>query len=76
MRHDYPTLKDMRHIGPESEKNISGVCSACGVTLLAWLEESDPCGPALVNRIQELFKLHVAEYHPHPPRLRVNQPAA
>jgi len=64
-----PILTDVRHIGPDRDRNISGTCSACGVTLLAWLKQSEESEPVLERRLETLFRQHVdAHHHPRMPR--------
>ncbi len=62
-----PFLNDVRQIGPNGEREISGVCSNCGVVLLAWLNDSDaeatPAG--LRAKLERVFGRHVAEKHPN-----------
>jgi hypothetical protein len=70
MRYVLPTLINIHHLGPQGDRNISGTCSACGVTLLAWLEDSEPTGPALGNRFELIFRNHVEECHSRDARLR------
>jgi hypothetical protein len=45
-----PQLLDIRQIGPDSEKDISGKCSACGDYLLAGLEESEKPNPERLRK--------------------------
>jgi hypothetical protein len=61
-----PALNDVRHIGAKGDRNISGVCSACGTALLIWLEDSEAAKPSLPDRLDAIFKAHVAECHPQP----------
>src|SRR5271170_5129303 len=62
-----PFLNDVRQIGPNGEREISGVCANCGVVLLAWLNDSDaeatPAG--LRAKLERVFGRHVAEKHPN-----------
>jgi hypothetical protein len=64
MRYPSPALRDVRQIGPKRDRNISGICSACGTALLAWLRDSEAAEPSLPDRLDAIFKAHVAEYHP------------
>lgn len=70
MRYIAPSLTTIHHIGPTADRNISGTCSACGITLLAWLEDSEQTGPTLTNRFEALFRKHVEECHPRVAPLR------
>jgi hypothetical protein len=70
MRYVSPSLTNVHHLGPNGDRNISGTCSVCGVTLLAWLEDSERTGPALTNRFEALFGKHVDECHPRVAPLR------
>ena len=57
-----PRLVDVRQIGPKSERDISGKCSACGVVLIARLDNSEDAKPEqLRERLEELFARHVIE---------------
>jgi hypothetical protein len=57
-----PRLVDIRQIGPKSERDISGRCSACGVVLIARLDNWDDAKPAqLRERLESLFTRHIAE---------------
>jgi hypothetical protein len=57
-------LRDHRARGPDRDRQISGVCSACGDTLLEWLEtDAKPDPKALRERIEILFERHVEECH-------------
>jgi len=71
-----PALKDIRQIGPKRDRNISGICSACGTALLAWLEDSEAAKPSLPDRLDAVFKAHVAECHPRPAGHARRLPAA
>ena len=64
MRYISPSLINIYHLGPNGDRNISGTCSACGVTLLAWLEDCEPTGPVLTDKFAVLFRNHVEEFHP------------
>jgi hypothetical protein len=70
MRTASPSLVNIHHLGANGDRNISGRCSACGVTLLAWLEDSEPTGPALEDRFELIFRNHVEECHPRDARVR------
>ena len=62
-------LTDVRQIGPGSERQISGVCSACGTTLLARLNDKDePNRDQLEARLKKVFDDHLARDHGHPQR--------
>lgn len=52
-----PALRDIRQIGPKRDRNISGICSACGTALLAWLEDSEAAKPSLPEKLDAVFKL-------------------
>ena len=57
-----PRLIDVRQIGPNSERDISGRCSACGVVLIARLDHWESAAPQpLRNKLDKLFERHVAE---------------
>jgi hypothetical protein len=57
-----PRLVDVRQIGPKSERDISGRCSACGVTLIARLDNSEDPSPAhLKSKLDKLFERHITE---------------
>jgi len=57
-----PRLIDVRQIGPNSERDISGRCSACGVILIARLEHWDNAAPDLLRKkLDKLFERHLAE---------------
>jgi hypothetical protein len=57
-------LDDIRQIGPNSERDISGVCSGCGTTLLARLDSKGiPTREQLEDALQALFSRHVSEEH-------------
>jgi len=58
-------LSDVRQIGPNRERDISGVCSACGATLLAWLDNGENVTPRLLRaKLEQVFERHVTERHP------------
>jgi hypothetical protein len=57
-----PHLVDVRQIGPKSERDISGRCSACGMVLIARLENCEEAQPArLRQKLDKLFTRHMAE---------------
>jgi hypothetical protein len=57
-----PRLIDVRQIGPNSERDISGRCSACGVILIARLDHGENLAPGLLrNKLDKLFERHLAE---------------
>jgi len=57
-------LEDVRQIGPGSERDISGVCTYCGTTLLARIDsKAVPARAQLEDALQRLFDRHVAEEH-------------
>jgi hypothetical protein len=61
-----PQLLDIRQIGPDSEKDISGKCSACGDYLLAGLDESEKPNPERLRKaLEETFVRHIAARHAH-----------
>jgi hypothetical protein len=57
-----PRLTDVRQIGPNSERDISGRCSACGVVLIARLDQREDAEPELLrNKLEELFARHLID---------------
>jgi hypothetical protein len=57
-----PRLVDVRQIGPDSKRDISGRCSACGVVLIARLNHLEDALPELLRKkLDKLFERHVAE---------------
>jgi hypothetical protein len=57
-----PRLIDVRQIGPNSERDISGRCSACGVILIARLDHGENPAPGLLrNKLDKLFERHLTE---------------
>jgi hypothetical protein len=57
-----PRLIDVRQIGPNSERDISGRCSVCGVILIARLDHWENAAPELLrNKLNKLFERHLAE---------------
>ncbi len=59
---DPPRLIDVRQIGPQSERDISGRCSACGVVLIARLDKSEEIKPEMLrDKLDKLFNRHLSE---------------
>jgi hypothetical protein len=57
-------MRDVRQIGPGSERHISGICKKCGTTLLASLDEKTAPTQALLNaNLEIVFKRHVLTEH-------------
>ncbi|HUK24853.1 MAG TPA: hypothetical protein VLV49_09760 [Terriglobales bacterium] len=57
-------LGDIRQIGRDSERDISGICSACGTTLLARVDSRRiPARAQLQETLQAVFQKHVAQEH-------------
>jgi ferredoxin len=61
-----PRLVDVRQIGPNSECDISGRCSVCGVILIARLNSRGDATAIerreqLENKLERLFDRHVSE---------------
>jgi hypothetical protein len=57
-----PRLVDVRQIGPNSERDISGRCSACGVILIARLDHWENAAPELLRKkLDKSFERHLAE---------------
>jgi hypothetical protein len=57
-----PRLTDIRQIGPNSERDISGRCSACGVVLIARLNNwEDPEPELLRDKLEKLFARHLID---------------
>lgn len=69
-----PLLIDVRQIGPDKERDISGVCSACGATLLARLRNDveKPTPERLHSELEAVFERHAAEKHPFEGKSAVN----
>lgn len=62
---DVPKLVDIRQIGPNSNRDISGICPGCGDTLFARLDQSVRANhDVLEQRLQDHFEQHVCERHP------------
>jgi CheY-like chemotaxis protein len=61
-----PVLRDVRQIGPDKERDVSGVCSACGATVLARLRNDvvKPSPERLHSELDAIFERHVSEKHP------------
>jgi len=57
-------LRDIRQIGPDSERDISGICSVCGTALLARVDmKTIPSRSRLEGALQGVFNRHTAEHH-------------
>jgi hypothetical protein len=57
-----PRLIDVRQIGPNSQRDISGRCSACGVVLLARLDNLEAATPKLLRaKLEKLFARHLSD---------------
>ena len=57
-----PRLIDVRQIGPDSERDISGRCSACGVVLIARLDNRESSNlEALRSKLEKLFARNLTE---------------
>ncbi len=57
-----PRLTDVRQIGPNSERDISGRCSACGVVLIARLDNWEAAKPELLRgKLEKLFARHLID---------------
>ncbi len=57
-----PRLIVVRQIGPKSERDISGRCSACGVIVIARLEHWENAASDLLRKkLDKLFERHLAE---------------
>jgi hypothetical protein len=61
-----PVLNEVHQNAPDRERNISGLCSSCGDTLLAWLDVADanPTPDRLRAKLDRVFEQHLAESHP------------
>ncbi|HEY6183972.1 MAG TPA: hypothetical protein VIW67_17120 [Terriglobales bacterium] len=59
-----PGLLDVRQIGPNRERDISGVCSTCQTTLLVTLNSPKiPSRDELEAALLDVFSHHVTEFH-------------
>ncbi len=57
-----PQLLDVRQIGPKSERDISGRCSACNAVMIARLDNwEEPKLEQLRERLDSVFARHLAE---------------
>jgi hypothetical protein len=57
-----PRLIDVRQIEPDRGRNISGRCSACGVVLIARLDNRESSNlEALRSKLEKLFARHLTE---------------
>lgn len=57
-----PRLIDVRQIGPQSERDISGRCSVCGAVLIARLDNWEAVNPQrLRDKLEKVFSRHIAE---------------
>jgi hypothetical protein len=57
-----PHVVDVRQIGPDSERFVSGRCSECGDYLLATLSKPVPPRAELLTlTLEALFKKHLAD---------------
>ena len=56
---------NLRQRGPDRERNISGICSTCGDTLLERLDAGDatPNPEFLRAKLDRVFEQHVADNH-------------
>lgn len=60
------SLRDVRQIGPASECQISGICSACGDVLLSRIDEKifkNPTQEQLRESLDIVFDRHVVQSH-------------
>ena len=56
-----PRLVDVRQIGPKSERDISGRCSACNAVMIARLDNCEELKPEkLRERLENVFARHLA----------------
>jgi hypothetical protein len=61
---DKPFLTGIHQHGPDRERAIFGLCSACGYTLIARLDEGVESSPELLRiKLDKVFEQHKAEYH-------------
>jgi len=59
-----PRLVDIRQIGPNRERDISGVCSVCKDVLLVRLNSKEvPSRIELREALSNLFERHVTQSH-------------
>jgi hypothetical protein len=57
-----PRLTDVRQIGPNSERDISGRCSACGVVPITRLDIwQDAKADRLRDKLEKLFARHLID---------------
>ncbi len=57
-----PRLVDVRQIGPKSERDISGRCSACNAVMIARLDNwEEPKPEKLREQLKSVFARHLAE---------------
>jgi hypothetical protein len=57
-----PRLVDVRQIGPNSERDISGRCSGCGVVLIARLDNCEDAKPELLrDKLGKVFGRHLID---------------
>ncbi len=60
-----PTLTDIRQIGPNSERHISGICSSCGTVLLNCVNSPKvPTRKQLEDALLDVFHRHLNDLHP------------
>ena len=59
-----PRVVDVRQIGPQSERDISGKCSACGAILFARLDDLEEASQErLKEKLEHVFAPHVTKEH-------------
>jgi len=59
-----PALLDVRQIGPNNERDISGVCSICRTIFLTGVRAPKiPSREQLEDALLDVFQRHVAEAH-------------
>ena len=57
-------LRDIRQLGPNSERDISGICSCCSTTLLTRMDSASvPTRSQLEQTLHSLFLRHINEEH-------------
>ncbi|HEY6182727.1 MAG TPA: hypothetical protein VIW67_10800 [Terriglobales bacterium] len=58
-------LVDVRQFGPNREREISGVCSACEAVLLARVDDAQesPTAQQLQSKLITIFESHVRQSH-------------